>query len=346
MGDSYRPRNAPLPRRNGRSLTERTTFANGGDSYRPNAGPRNGYHNGSNPPRQAEFTFSSSHQGPRFPPAGPSSERNARRPQNNFQNRNRNRNHGGASAGSRDYAGGQRARGFSKPAYSRAAHSRALLQSRDYRTEQVLGVSENSSKFRDLDELSNDEESDMDTSTDTDDDVRKRKLARKQSANQADGNSVPKWSNPDPYTVLPPSETTAGPKRDIVKLIRKAKNDAIERGEVSNAVTSNDDFISFGDDDEALDIEPFQGSLNEVVASGALASTNPPAKRNAEIAGLPDRPLYSGIPDRPAHPGKALKRGHAHEIGVFYESWQPLPYINTAPWAGTYEAFESDPFEW
>jgi non-canonical poly(A) RNA polymerase PAPD5/7 len=71
-----------------------------------------------------------------------------------------------------------------------------------------------------------------------------------------DGASEPKWSNPDPYTVLPPVDDEQRKRKDVVKLIRKARKDADDgkTGE-HNQVAANDDFISFGMDD-GMDDEP------------------------------------------------------------------------------------------
>lgn len=59
---------------------------------------------------------------------------------------------------------------------------------------------------------------------------------------------VPKWSNPDPYSVLPPTENTGAPKKDIVAQIRKAKNDVKASQDTSQS--ANQDFISFNFDDD------------------------------------------------------------------------------------------------
>lgn len=60
---------------------------------------------------------------------------------------------------------------------------------------------------------------------------------------------MPKWSNPDPYSALPPTETIGAPKKDIVQVIRKAKNDAVPRQDMTQAA-QNADFISFTLDDD------------------------------------------------------------------------------------------------
>ena len=58
--------------------------------------------------------------------------------------------------------------------------------------------------------------------------------------------SVPKWSNPDPYTVLPPVDESQRKRKDVVKIIRKARIAAEKEETTENQVAANDDFISFG----------------------------------------------------------------------------------------------------
>lgn len=71
-----------------------------------------------------------------------------------------------------------------------------------------------------------------------------------------DGTNEPKWSNPDPYTVLPPVDDEQRKRKDVVKLIRKARRDADDAKIAEyNQVAANDDFISFGMDDEPAMVE-------------------------------------------------------------------------------------------
>ena len=65
--------------------------------------------------------------------------------------------------------------------------------------------------------------------------------------------SVPKWSNPDPYTVLPPPDESQKKRKDVVKLIRKARVATEQDVEASNALTANDDFISLNFENDADD---------------------------------------------------------------------------------------------
>jgi non-canonical poly(A) RNA polymerase PAPD5/7 len=112
-----------------------------------------------------------------------------------------------------------------------------MAGSRETTPEQFEGMNDGQSHFRDVAESSEGDDS-------TDDGPRKRTKVK-----AADASAVPKWSNPDPYTVLPPPETLGAPKKDIVQTIRKAKN---EQASKVDKVADNSDFISFnfGDDDE------------------------------------------------------------------------------------------------
>ncbi|KAF2444761.1 hypothetical protein P171DRAFT_282091 [Karstenula rhodostoma CBS 690.94] len=359
MVDTRRNRPPPLQKRRGRDLRDRMTRGsgggrdrNGGDSYRP-AQQQHG-----SAPSRSDFTFTSNTQGPSFPPAPPP-ERAARR--------TRGRGRGGPSsmngirpatrsgdAPTSQYRGGRRGyRGGFRP---QAAHERALLQTRNDDTEHFLGVEAKSNKFRDLAELSDEEEADMDVETDdtdkSDGEVveaqSKTKAIRTQSSSRADGDSVPKWSNPDPYTVLPPPEETTGKRIDFVKLIRKAKNEAAEQSNGVNAVAANDDFISFGDDDDdfhpsaaapsvlASRAEPLQGSLNDIVPASSVPSTDVRGKRPADSASLPVRPPPSSLPPRPTFTSSSAtssrKRKHTADYTGMKDVWQPKD-LDAAPWA-------------
>ncbi|KAL5438167.1 hypothetical protein PMIN07_006397 [Paraphaeosphaeria minitans] len=352
-------------RRGGRDLRDRMTGGSGGgrdrnrgDSYRPGQQQQHG-----SAPSRSDFTFTSNAQGPSFPPAPPP-ERAARR--------NGGRGRGGSSSmnGSRpatrssgtapsQYRGGRRNnRGSFRP---QAAHERALLQTRNDDTEHFLGVDAKSNKFRNLAELSDDEEDGMDVSDDSDrsdgevvEAQGKPKAIRTQSSSRADGDSVPKWSNPDPYTVLPPPEETTGKRIDFVKLIRKAKNEAAEQSNGVNAVAANDDFISFGDDDDDYDSqppaaapivlpprpEPLQGSLNDVAAAGSAQSADIRGRHAADSANLPVRPPlppHSSLPPRPTSTSNSAsssrKRKQPADYTGMKDGWRPKDHKEPAPWA-------------
>ena len=60
----------------------------------------------------------------------------------------------------------------------------------------------------------------------------------------------PKWSNPEYYTALPPPDESQRKKRDVVKLIRKARVSVDKASAMNSQVASNDDFISFGAEED------------------------------------------------------------------------------------------------
>ncbi|KAJ6013307.1 hypothetical protein N7540_007898 [Penicillium herquei] len=109
-------------------------------------------------------------------------------------------------------------------------------------------------KFASLDALSDSEEAEMEFSEDSDEDARPRKKRNIGSGLGPDGLVLavpapeppkPKWSNPDPYTALPPPDESH--KRvDVIQLIRKARLANVTNKTQSEAVVANEDFISLG----------------------------------------------------------------------------------------------------
>jgi non-canonical poly(A) RNA polymerase PAPD5/7 len=295
MGDSYRPTRRDRDPPPSKPLADRMTFnGNGGDNYRPG-----GQH-------QSEFTFEANHPAPRFPPSGPAND--SRAPARNGRgggNRGRGSSHRGR--------GNANGRGRGGP-YRKAAapHERALLQHRDDGQEHTYGVSDGPNRFMNIDDMSDDEEAEMvesDASGDNDVAIAQtgeKKLARTE-AQRADGNTVPQWSNPDPYTALPPPNESTGVRRDVVQLIRKAKNQDAEKAIGNNAVAANDDFISFADMDD--------GDDGEIDDDGGLQiyDDNEPVRRGAR--GQPQRPVQGSMND-------ALPNGPRRDT---YDSYQPPP---------------------
>lgn len=90
----------------------------------------------------------------------------------------------------------------------------------------------------------------------------KRARVHSPTAEVAAADSKPKWSNPDPYTVLPCPDGTERKNKDVVKLIRKAKVDA-SKSEAPSSTAS--DFISLNFDDVEEDDSESDG---ESIAQG------------------------------------------------------------------------------
>ncbi|KAF9886023.1 hypothetical protein FE257_012079 [Aspergillus nanangensis] len=116
-------------------------------------------------------------------------------------------------------------------------------------------------KYAPIENLSDSEEAEMDVSSDDDDDSRPRKKRALESETAAPKPvpvPAPKWSNPDPYTVLPPPDETKAKRVDMVKLIRKARVAATASAAKTDAVKGNDDFISLSGlvDEEERKLQP------------------------------------------------------------------------------------------
>ena len=338
MADSYRPGGG-----GGRPLTDRMTFTSGGgDNYRP-SGAQQSRNN-------SDFTFSANHDGPRFPPSGPS---NPGPPA-----RRRGGGRGGRN-GPRD-SGRGRGGGFGRGGYRKpGAHERALLTVQDHGSpERTLGVEDGSHKFMDVEDIPDEEEEEAgngDAEGSTEDGA--KKVARTANG-RADGDSVPKWSNPEIYDALPPpEELRPGKKIDFVQLIRKAKNEAAARGDATNAVTANDDCISFGDDDASTkdngtqsvdDDEPRtnrrpdnggyrEGPMNDLDYVDTVVHPN-------------KRPHYDAdLPERPQQGRSKRKRGEAENVAGIVQEWLGTSRCDTAPWLNpqhSYAHLVNDPLKW
>jgi len=352
MVDSYRPsrpeRDRPPP------LADRMTF-NGGardDNYRP---------------AQSDFTFESSHQGPRFPPAGPAAD-GGRAPARNQRGKGRGRGNGRNDHQGRSNANGRgRGRAYRKP----ATHERALLSLRDAGSpERAFGI-EGPSRFMNLDDMSQGDDAEMDES-----DMSAGGNDSAEALGEALGDAkavqpaVSKWSNPDPYTALPPPSETTGVKKDVVQLIRKAKNQEAEKAAAANAVAANDDFISFGDDDDGEDGEVDEGPSMRIYEDeepirrrddrrddddgrGKRRRTEGPAGDMEYIASHivpPQQDSYR--PPQDAYPtqrvGGGRKRRYDDSMPIVDE-WMRTRNGNPSPWverADAYKHLEDKPGRW
>lgn len=106
-------------------------------------------------------------------------------------------------------------------------------------------------RFMELDSSSEDSDADevIDLTRDSDEEPNAQQPRKKAKiVHDARSSAVPKWSNPDPYTVLPPPETLGAPKKDIVQVIRKAKAEPAPQADVKNEAKEGADFISLDDE--------------------------------------------------------------------------------------------------
>lgn len=288
--------------------------------------PQQGRSDGRSPPHvdswrppQHDFTFRNNPSAPQFP-----RETDRYGPASDPRRRNNNR---------RGYAQNNRGRAFRRPTAERPL----LSSKRGLSPEDVLGQTDAQNaahRFLPADDVSDSEEEEMEESDDeqqpttyghqgvapsasTDGVVKTSDL---HGASEASGPptkrratavkdteeaaSVPKWSNPDPYTVLPPVDETQRKRKDVVKIIRKARITAEKELASENQVAANDDFISFG-----LEVE--NDSDEE----------SPPTTPEPGIPGAPTGPrafshldnLRGAAPDRA--PGASTQRPSANELG-------------------------------
>lgn len=194
------------------------------DSYRPehrgNGGP---------PPIPPAASSAMYHfQGSTNPPRAPRGYRPPTGPRFHPSSRNNYNNYGGIS-------------------------SRPLLRVRQDANDESFLQPNAVSKFRDVDKLTDSEEDEM---SESDEESRPSKRIRTEVKDSASAAATPKWSNPDPYTALPPPPEATGKRTDVVKLIRKAKiSDELDKE--PSELAKNADFISFdtldGGFDESLD---------------------------------------------------------------------------------------------
>lgn len=174
----------------------------------------------------------------------------------------------------------------------KAADRLFLSKNFDDKAELMLGDRAIRATYRDIDELSDDDEIDMDISDNGDSDTntadRPAKRARTDQPAAVAQQDAPKWSNPDPYTALPPPETTR--KKDVVQLIRKAR---VEAEAPKPAVSSEAaDFIScdFSDDDGSSQVQGnHAGKTPPRDAAGTYSHYAPPGPR-ATGSSLPPKP--------------------------------------------------------
>jgi non-canonical poly(A) RNA polymerase PAPD5/7 len=205
------------------------------DSYRGRPNEFNFRHDA---PPALDFQASSRLRSP------PRQRTNAHNSNGNYrQSGNANSNRGATRGGYRGRAG------------SRMASDREFLKGNRAPTPELMpGMDDdhgNALKYVPMEDVSDSDEAEMDLSDD-DGAEPKKKLARIDTVKAADGDSVPKWSNPDPYTVLPPLDDSQRKKKDVVRLIRKARvASSSENMNKTEAVT--DDFISFDFDEDGQD---------------------------------------------------------------------------------------------
>ncbi|OJJ02874.1 hypothetical protein ASPVEDRAFT_133301 [Aspergillus versicolor CBS 583.65] len=212
---------------------------------------------------------------------------------------------------------------------------RPLLRSRRETTPELLVGPESEHakpgmKFARIENLSDSEEAEMDVSSDENEDEDGESRPRKKRAVESNNTPVPdtaaeskpKWSNPDPYTALPPPDETQNKKVDVVKLIRKARLAASEKPAKTDAVVSNEDFISLaGLVDE-----------NETSNPPENAPTGPKRHLQGNDPALGNRKrTYDDEIKGPGKPGGKLASRY-YKDGSIIDEWKLRPSETGTPW--------------
>ena len=206
-----------------------------------------------------------------------------------------------------------------------------------------------------VDDLS-ESEADMEISDESGRDEPSKKRARVSNAEAATADhEAPKWSNPDPYTVLPPVDTGKKTK-DVVQLIRKARVAATEAKQSAN--TEGLDFIAC-DSDEEDDIAIVKDTSRDPPKSAPIG----PKAESVTKQGRnnPGGPQTSKGPNRRNSPPKELnpprKRTHDDRIklplphhsklkktnkmpvgGFIVATWRVIPGEEPCPWVEDHSA--------
>lgn len=173
-------------------------------------------------------------------------------------------------------------------------------------------------KYVAVENLSDSEEAEMDVSDSDEDDTKEPKSKQARTSKRAtDADSAPKWSNPDPYTALPPPDESARKKTDVVKLIRKARAAAgLEHSSKPEQKIEN--FISFDfgddasgpkDDHGAGDTGPLNGSRFD--HRNSLHGPEP-----GRVLQTPATATYEALPETTSRDRSKASMGQKHRETV------------------------------
>lgn len=212
---------------------------------------------------------------------------------NNRRDFSGGRNHRGGYRGSN-----LRGRGSFRGGPRKAADRILLRQKHDDNAEALLGDTTGKATYRNVDDLSDSDEADMDISGESGSENGAPAKKRVRLNNNSDDSSVPKWSNPDPYTSLPPPDETQRKKKDVVQLIRKAR---VESEAQKPTAPEAADFISFDFSDAESDKDKNKDKDNDNDKShpdGGQSRVGP-GMPNAPVGPRATTTLPSSLPPRP-----------------------------------------------
>lgn len=165
-------------------------------------------------------------------------------------------------------------------------------------------------KFRQVDDLTDSDEKDMDVSQSGDEGPPSKKLR-----------SGPSWSNPDPYTALPPVAETQKKKQDVVKLIRKSRVLLPAVDSQSSTAAHGEDFISLDMGDSNL-----EGNAEDSNEAPANAPTGPKSQPLDAPTQLGKRKRGDKLPPR------SRKGATLHQQGRILREWKGSDVDPSTPW--------------
>ncbi|KAI9754554.1 MAG: hypothetical protein M4579_004654 [Chaenotheca gracillima] len=223
----------------------------GGDHYSPNQSRRHPDDHRDRDTRREEFSFSSNQPLPQYPARDGFDDHHYRPRERDdgrgipIKGRGRGRGNGARRGGRQN---GFRGRGGYK---NEPPSERPLLVSERLTTpERLAGMNneeERAGRYMSANDVSDSSEESMDVESQSDDAAndqpRKKQLLEPTAEQKKEASEPPRWSNPDVYTALPASDLKK--RKDVVKLIRKARIAPVKTDEPRNASASNEDFISF-----------------------------------------------------------------------------------------------------
>ncbi|KAL2022048.1 hypothetical protein VTK56DRAFT_6288 [Thermocarpiscus australiensis] len=233
-----------------------------------------------------------------------------------------------------------------------AAGRELLSANHNTGTELAFYNTENGVTYRPVEDLSDSEEAEMDISGDEAEAPAEpsNKRARVSLEQSASDNNTPKWSNPDPYTALPPETTIQAKKKDVVQMIRKARVQAnTARAPLPSEAA---EFISLDfDDSDASDDSQKQKeeqvpSKAATTAAASSSATSASAGRQLPAIARPDASVLSRDPtdsalgsrkrthdDQIKMPHAKLKKANKERVrGHITSEWVAVPDLVPTPW--------------
>ncbi|KAL2162340.1 hypothetical protein VTH06DRAFT_7253 [Thermothelomyces fergusii] len=228
-----------------------------------------------------------------------------------------------------------------------AAERELLKTDHNSSNEVIFYNTSNGVTYRPVDELSDSDEAEMDISGDEAEEP-SSKRARLTVERTTSDNNTPKWSNPDPYTALPPETVTQGKKIDVVKMIRKSR---VQEKEVRGSLPSESaDFISFDSDSDSAD-DKTEDEVQEAPTRAAPPPTvptelnlalppKPPSSNSGKALALLPDPLSSALGSRKRTHDDEIKMPHTRLKkatkmpvgGGVTKEWLPDPELDSTPW--------------